>query len=126
MYSLLNETPEPLIRYKASVTDCLQRIIDKASAKDRSLRYQHIDELLADLRSAQRDTNDSKKYNFIGKSRRKYFLYTIASVLFIIILVIIIKSNLFSPSRQDAENINTLVQKPEESEWTNSVAVLPF
>jgi serine/threonine protein kinase/tetratricopeptide (TPR) repeat protein len=50
IYSILNETPEPLARYKAGVPEGLQRTIDKALAKDREERYQHIDDLLADLR----------------------------------------------------------------------------
>jgi serine/threonine protein kinase/tetratricopeptide (TPR) repeat protein len=50
IYSILNETPEPLARYKASVPDELQRIVGKMLAKDRSARYQHTDDLLADLR----------------------------------------------------------------------------
>ena len=48
--SILNDIPEPLVRYKADVPDGLQRIIDKALAKDKEERYQHADEVVADLR----------------------------------------------------------------------------
>jgi tetratricopeptide (TPR) repeat protein/predicted Ser/Thr protein kinase len=48
--SILNVTPEPIARYKADVPDGLQRIVDKALAKDRDQRYQHADELVADLK----------------------------------------------------------------------------
>jgi non-specific serine/threonine protein kinase len=50
IYSILNEIPEPLARYKANVPEGLQRIVDKALAKDKEERYQHVDDLLADLR----------------------------------------------------------------------------
>jgi TolB-like protein/Tfp pilus assembly protein PilF len=50
IYSIVNETPEPLARYKATVPEGLQRIVDKAVEKNRDERYQHIDDLLADLR----------------------------------------------------------------------------
>ena len=50
IYSILNETPEPLARYKSGVSAELQSIISKALAKDRGLRYQHADELAADLK----------------------------------------------------------------------------
>ena len=50
LYSVINETPEPLTRYKANVPDGLQRIVVKVLEKDRGERYQHIDDLLADLR----------------------------------------------------------------------------
>jgi len=50
IYSILNETPEPLARYKSNVPGKLQRVVEKALAKDKGLRYQHADELAADLR----------------------------------------------------------------------------
>jgi TolB-like protein/Flp pilus assembly protein TadD/predicted Ser/Thr protein kinase len=50
MYSLLNETPEPLARYKSGVPEDVQRIVDNALVKDRDKRYQRAEELLADLR----------------------------------------------------------------------------
>jgi hypothetical protein len=54
LYSLLNEEPEPLARYKAGVSEGLQRIVDKALKKDRSLRYQSAAEILADLKADAR------------------------------------------------------------------------
>lgn len=55
VYSILNETPEPLARYKAGVPDELQKIIDKTLQKEVQTRYQHMDELLADLKRLQQD-----------------------------------------------------------------------
>ncbi|MCH9032856.1 MAG: protein kinase, partial [candidate division Zixibacteria bacterium] len=48
-YNIINETPEPMSRYKSGVNAELQQIVDKALSKDQSLRYQHADEMLADL-----------------------------------------------------------------------------
>lgn len=48
--SIVNETPEPLARYKSDVQHGLQRIVEKAMEKDRELRYQHADDLGADMR----------------------------------------------------------------------------
>jgi serine/threonine protein kinase/Flp pilus assembly protein TadD len=50
MYSLINEPPPPIARFNEKVTPDLERIVMKALAKDREERYQHIDELLADVR----------------------------------------------------------------------------
>ena len=55
IYSILTETPEPLARFKAGIPDKLQKIIDKALEKEIQTRYQHIDELLADLKRLQKD-----------------------------------------------------------------------
>jgi tetratricopeptide (TPR) repeat protein/predicted Ser/Thr protein kinase len=52
--SILNQDPEPLARYKRDVLDGLQRIVDKALAKDREERYQHADEMVADLKRERR------------------------------------------------------------------------
>ena len=55
-YSILNEEPEPLARYKTGVSDELQRIVDKALRKDVNTRYQSAAGVLADLKSLQRVT----------------------------------------------------------------------
>jgi serine/threonine protein kinase/tetratricopeptide (TPR) repeat protein len=49
-YSILNEEPPPLARFNDKVAPELQRVVSKALAKDRTERYQHIDDLAADLR----------------------------------------------------------------------------
>jgi serine/threonine protein kinase/Tfp pilus assembly protein PilF len=55
MYSILNENPEPLARYKANVPEGLQRIIDRALEKDWEIRYQHIDDFRADLKKLTKE-----------------------------------------------------------------------
>jgi TolB-like protein/Flp pilus assembly protein TadD/predicted Ser/Thr protein kinase len=50
LYSLINEDPLPLERFNEKITPELQRIVSKALAKDREDRYQHADEMLADLK----------------------------------------------------------------------------
>jgi serine/threonine protein kinase/Tfp pilus assembly protein PilF len=50
IYSVVNEEPQPVARYNNKVTSELERIVSKALVKDREERYQHADELLADLR----------------------------------------------------------------------------
>ncbi len=50
VYSLMNEDPQPLARFNEKITQELERIVGKALAKDAEDRYQHVDEMLADLR----------------------------------------------------------------------------
>jgi serine/threonine protein kinase len=54
LYSILNEEPEPLATISSGVSHELEGIVNKALAKDPEDRYQHIDDMLADLRGAQR------------------------------------------------------------------------
>ena len=55
LHAIVNETPEPVARYKADVPEGVQQIVDKALEKNRDTRYQHIDDLLADLKRVKRD-----------------------------------------------------------------------
>jgi serine/threonine protein kinase len=59
IYSIINETPEPLARYKANVPEGLQGIVDKAMEKKRDLRFQHVDDLRADLLKIKRELETS-------------------------------------------------------------------
>jgi len=55
IYSILNEAPEPLAKYKPNVPEGLQRIINKVLEKNRDIRYQQIDELRADLKKLPKE-----------------------------------------------------------------------
>jgi non-specific serine/threonine protein kinase len=50
IYSIINEEPQAVARYNNKVSPDLERMITKALTKDKEERYQHIDDLLADLR----------------------------------------------------------------------------
>jgi non-specific serine/threonine protein kinase len=50
IYSILNDEPQPVARFNNKVSAKLEDIVFKALAKEREERYQHADELLADLR----------------------------------------------------------------------------
>jgi tetratricopeptide (TPR) repeat protein len=67
--SILNETPEPLARYKAGVPEGVQRAVDKALTKDRAERYQHVDDMVADLTHEKRllETGETKVRQAVAK-----------------------------------------------------------
>ncbi len=48
--SIVNDTAEPLTRYRAEVPDELQRIVNKLLQRDPSLRYQNAADITADLK----------------------------------------------------------------------------
>ncbi|MBI4547884.1 MAG: protein kinase [Ignavibacteriae bacterium] len=60
MYSIVNEEPAPIARFNEKVSTELVRIVTKALAKDREERYQHIDDLLADLRREKKNLEYAK------------------------------------------------------------------
>jgi serine/threonine-protein kinase len=51
IYSILNTDPEPLTGLRSGIPVALDGIIYKAFAKDPDIRYQHVDELPADLKA---------------------------------------------------------------------------
>jgi tetratricopeptide (TPR) repeat protein len=55
----MNEAPEPLTGLRAGVPMELERIVAKALAKDPAERYQHADELIADLRALKKSPGAS-------------------------------------------------------------------
>jgi len=60
LYSIVNEDPPPLARFNEKASDDLQRIVSKALAKDRDERYQHVDDMLADMRRERKALDYAK------------------------------------------------------------------
>jgi serine/threonine protein kinase len=58
--SILNRTPVPPVRLNPDLSAEMERIINKALEKDRSLRYQHASEIRSDLQRLKRDTDSSR------------------------------------------------------------------
>ena len=50
MYSITNEEPEPITALRTGVPMELEFIVGKALAKDREERYQHVEDMIVDLR----------------------------------------------------------------------------
>jgi eukaryotic-like serine/threonine-protein kinase len=54
LYSILNVAPEPLTSLRPEIPKELERIVNKALAKDPEARYQNLNELSADLRALRK------------------------------------------------------------------------
>jgi serine/threonine-protein kinase len=53
-YSILNEDPEPMTGLRTGVPMELEKIVNKSLAKEPAERYQHVDEVIVDLRGLQK------------------------------------------------------------------------
>jgi serine/threonine protein kinase/tetratricopeptide (TPR) repeat protein len=84
MYSILHEEPEPLARFKADVSQELQRIVGKALEKDRETRYQHIDDLLTDLKREKKDDTKPSKPVATRWSKRRWMMIGIPALLLLL------------------------------------------
>ena len=96
IYSIINEEPQPVARYNNQVSSELERLVFKALAKDKEERYQHIDDLLADLRREKKALDYTKSgivpTGVISPKPKKKLLPFIvpASIVFILILLFLI------------------------------------
>lgn len=57
-YAILNQDPEPVTAVRAGVPLALEPVLAKALARDPGRRYQHVDELPVDLKSALMERTD--------------------------------------------------------------------
>ena len=122
VYSILNETPEPLARYKAAMPDGFQRIVDKALSKDKDERYQHADDLVADLRHEKRLLQSTETLPVSGRvsesSPRNKLLRILLPALAVAVAVLLIF--IFEPFRFEVG------PRHEAAAQENSLAIMYF
>jgi serine/threonine-protein kinase len=68
MYSIVHEEPESLLKYRADVSPELDRIIARALEKDPADRYQHVDDVVSELRKLQKGSTRIVRPELIGQS----------------------------------------------------------
>ncbi|HTK82101.1 MAG TPA: FlgO family outer membrane protein [Bacteroidota bacterium] len=127
MYSLINEEPQPIARFNENVSPELERVVSKALAKDKDERYQHIDDMLADLRK-ERKTLEYAKAGYVRsmasmpamepvRPKMNYTRYLIAGAA---VVVLVIAFVIFNPF-----NFQVTTQKSAAAEQ-QSLAVMYF
>jgi serine/threonine protein kinase/tetratricopeptide (TPR) repeat protein len=116
IYSIINEEPQPVARFNNQISAKLEDIVFKALAKDREERYQHIDDLLADLRR-ERKSLDYVKTGPLAqpvetqKPVKKKTLFLVVTGLAVLILIV---------------GYFALFNKREPESGRKMLAVLPF
>jgi serine/threonine protein kinase/Tfp pilus assembly protein PilF len=112
VYSIMNEEPKPPTSIRTRIPMELERIVNKTLAKDPNERYQHLDELIVDLKSATKiidpgvRTSAVTKKEIPLKNRKPIFIGIISIILVITGLLL------------------TKIIGPEKA--INSIAILPF
>ncbi len=115
VYTILNQDPEPLTAVRSGVPMELERIVEKCLAKEARLRYQHCDDLIADLegidaaslkrgsgsRSVTAESTDGLNGLSVPLRQKKWFLpasFIITAVLASLATWLVATSNGISPS----------------------------
>ena len=126
-YSIVNEEPDPLTGLRTGVPMELERIVNKALAKNPEERYQHVDEILVDLRAVAKQAlikikpeesvpiveagEKEESFQFTKrKKRNKKMTLLIAAVTLIILLI----------------SILFIIQKQRSKFMANRIIVVPF
>ncbi|MEX1140418.1 MAG: protein kinase [Bacteroidota bacterium] len=131
VYSILNEDPPPPTSLRSDVPMELERIVQKAMQKNRVSRYQHIDEMLTDLRLLKIEKSTGFVKEPLGKpmarERKRAYLYS--GLAGIVVLLIVGGVHLWQSGREKKSEVIPRSDKTEaaiETKWKNSIAVLPF
>ncbi len=112
MYSIMNEEPEPMTGLRTGVPMELERIVNKAMRKDRSGRYQSVNELAVDLKSLPQNLEKAKTAVRLSgvKPFRKARVHVYAGITVLLISLVFVLFNLFT----------------DQGGPIDSIAVLPF
>jgi serine/threonine protein kinase/tetratricopeptide (TPR) repeat protein len=118
-YAICNENPQPVTSLRSGLPLELERIIGKCLEKDTANRYQHADELIADLHRLKQElvskAGISKKQFAPAqpvKSRNKYFRWLTILLLLglVIVAVYFIMSSILA--HKMVENVKTIAILP--------------
>jgi len=96
LHAIISEEPQPVARFNNKVSPDLERIVSKAMSKEKEERYQHIDDVLADLRREKKSLEYVKTTQIPAeavptKPRKKLLPFIVpVSVIFVLVLLFLI------------------------------------
>jgi serine/threonine protein kinase/Tfp pilus assembly protein PilF len=124
MNSILSDTPEPLARYKADVSQELERIVEKALRKDVNTRYQSAADMMTDLKQVQMETMTPTTKSVVRTAKVSQTGPILVSGGILLAVVVIIVGYLVLS--RTPTSIPPGIEGVVKTGWKNSVAVLPF
>lgn len=91
IYSILNESPKPVTAIRSGIPIELDRIIGKALVKEPSERYQHVDEMIVDLKTIhdKPDAVTTKSSRSKQSKSKKRLLFLYAGIVIILLAVLV-------------------------------------
>jgi TolB-like protein len=112
VYSIISEPHEPVTAIRAGVPLELDRILNKALAKNPDQRYQHVDDILVDLRALrERPLSGSRAVAAAPASRRK-LLWASAGAVAVLALAAGLNRDRFGGSAWEAPRIASIAVLP--------------
>jgi TolB-like protein/tetratricopeptide (TPR) repeat protein len=110
VYSIVNEEPEPMTGLRTGVPMELERIVNKALAKNRDERYQNVADMLVDLRGITKGIETRKTEGKIPEAKRPRikYMYLFVTLIIILILTVLGKRLFFRGSTETIDSIAVL------------------
>jgi TolB-like protein/Tfp pilus assembly protein PilF len=110
VYSILNEQPKPVTDLRSNIPMALEQVVGKALEKNLDERYQHMEELLADLKSIAEGIVPEGMRSRLRKAkllkRKKAILY--AGLASLLIIMTVVALNLFTGRAEAMDSIAVL------------------
>ena len=112
IYAICNEEPKPFSALQVQISDAFQRIVDKTLAKKPAQRYQHIEEMVMDLKNIANQLKTGKTSEPITqiKASKKKRISILGGLAVVLTLAMLISLFFF----------------PKQSDKIDSIAVLPL
>ena len=110
LHAITSTKPELLARFRREIPPGLQTIIDKALDRDATTRYQHADELAADLRSIQGkgQSHGVAPDSSTPVSPKRRALYAVMVLALLVIGYFLTKALVFSPTEEPMDSLAVL------------------
>lgn len=125
IYSILNEEPEPITSLRSKIPPDLERIVNKCLSKECADRYQHLDELIVDLRRLKEKKNaaavPSKRAASSRTPQKRSLRFAVIGILS---AVIIFMGVYLFFEKKDQPGVSQ--EESLTAESMSSIAVLPF
>lgn len=112
--AIMQDPPEPLSRYKSGVPERMQQIVIKLLEKDREMRYQTAEDVIADLKRLIYDSQQPLSQTTVGKRRS---IRTVAGAAALVVILAVAAYFIFRPV-VDTGN--------QAADAVPMIAVLPF
>lgn len=112
--AIMQDTPEPLGRYKSDIPQKLQQVIDKLLEKDRAMRYQTAEDIIADLKRLAYDSQQTGNQPRSKPVKSHLKVYVGAAIVVIAAVLVIY----FLPRSESTQS--------ETANAMPMIAVLPF
>jgi len=109
-YQVVHETPEPITALRTGVPMELERIVNKALAKNPGERYQHIDEMLIDMKAVKKQVESGELITGHTKKRpqKRKSVFWIGGVAVVVVSLIVVGLYLRADKKESIESIAVL------------------